>query len=318
MSEYIKKTWKKGEVITAEALNNIEAGIAEAKKENEAHGQNEKNPHGVTPAQIGAVPTTRTVNGKALDADIELSASDIGAVSKNCTINGISLEGRVELSAGSVGAVGLHRGAYLPSSINMDELLEPGNYYVNGSNSIANLPYTAGSSIITVREGGYAGSIIQKQICSGSEYSAEYKRRWNGSEWSEWHTSIRSVNGKTSAKTSGEITLEANDFTCYTEGSVTAIEKVTVTSSKLQKNAFAKVCFLQLAMKTTEALSANEAISVVKVSDGFVPSRIQALSCYSPTGSIDACINTSGNIRLRPTGEIKTDAYIYVQGFWFL
>lgn len=33
----------------------------------------------VTPANIGAVPTTRTVNGKALSFDITLSAADVGA-----------------------------------------------------------------------------------------------------------------------------------------------------------------------------------------------------------------------------------------------
>ncbi|MBQ9778834.1 MAG: hypothetical protein IJW22_07930 [Clostridia bacterium] len=35
MSEYIKKTWADGDVITPEALNNIETGIAEAKKDAE-------------------------------------------------------------------------------------------------------------------------------------------------------------------------------------------------------------------------------------------------------------------------------------------
>ena len=33
----------------------------------------------ITPADIGAVPTSRTVNGKALSANITLSASDVGA-----------------------------------------------------------------------------------------------------------------------------------------------------------------------------------------------------------------------------------------------
>ena len=31
-----------------------------------------------TPADIGAVPTTRTVNGKALDSDVDLTAADVG------------------------------------------------------------------------------------------------------------------------------------------------------------------------------------------------------------------------------------------------
>ena len=38
---------------------------------------------GITPANIGAVPTSRTVNGKALSANITLSASNVGAVAKN-------------------------------------------------------------------------------------------------------------------------------------------------------------------------------------------------------------------------------------------
>ena len=44
-----------------------------------AHIANTNNPHGVTAAQVGAVPTTRKVNGKALSADITLTAGDVGA-----------------------------------------------------------------------------------------------------------------------------------------------------------------------------------------------------------------------------------------------
>lgn len=46
-----------------------------------AHTGSKNNPHGVTAEQVGAVPTTRTVNGKALSADISLSAADVGAAS---------------------------------------------------------------------------------------------------------------------------------------------------------------------------------------------------------------------------------------------
>ena len=44
-----------------------------------AHIARTDNPHGVTAAQVGAVPTTRKVNGKALSADITLAAADVGA-----------------------------------------------------------------------------------------------------------------------------------------------------------------------------------------------------------------------------------------------
>lgn len=37
---------------------------------------------GITPASLGAVPTSRTVNGKALSADITLTAEDVGAQEK--------------------------------------------------------------------------------------------------------------------------------------------------------------------------------------------------------------------------------------------
>ena len=39
-----------------------------------------------TASEVGAVPTSRKVNGKALSADITLSASDVGALSSSTTI----------------------------------------------------------------------------------------------------------------------------------------------------------------------------------------------------------------------------------------
>lgn len=47
-----------------------------------AHSQiTSGNPHGTTATDVGAVPTSRTVNGKALSANITLTASDVGAAS---------------------------------------------------------------------------------------------------------------------------------------------------------------------------------------------------------------------------------------------
>ncbi|MDP4109320.1 MAG: hypothetical protein Q8878_04750 [Bacillota bacterium] len=44
-----------------------------------SHTGNASNPHGTTAAQVGAVPSARTVNGKQLSADIALYAADVGA-----------------------------------------------------------------------------------------------------------------------------------------------------------------------------------------------------------------------------------------------
>lgn len=71
-----------------------------------------------TAEQVGAVPTSRTVNGKALSADITLGAEDVGArasswtpnaeevgaVPTTRTINSKPLSSDVTLSAGDVGA----------------------------------------------------------------------------------------------------------------------------------------------------------------------------------------------------------------------
>jgi hypothetical protein len=64
-----------------EELNALEK-VVEGKAEASAltsHTENKSNPHGVTASQVGAVPTSRTINGKALSANITLSASDVGA-----------------------------------------------------------------------------------------------------------------------------------------------------------------------------------------------------------------------------------------------
>ena len=74
--------------------------------------------HTHTAANVGAVPTSRTVNGKALSADITLSASDVsarpsswtpsasdvGAVPTSRTVNGKTLSANITLSASDVGA----------------------------------------------------------------------------------------------------------------------------------------------------------------------------------------------------------------------
>lgn len=53
----------------------------------------------------GKVPTTRTVNGKALSSNITLSAADVDAVPTSRTVNGKPLSSNVTLSASDVGAL---------------------------------------------------------------------------------------------------------------------------------------------------------------------------------------------------------------------
>lgn len=62
------------------AINNIVGGGSEEMGLLlSSHLENKSNPHNVTAEQAGAVPKERTINGKALTANITLSASDVGA-----------------------------------------------------------------------------------------------------------------------------------------------------------------------------------------------------------------------------------------------
>ena len=78
--------------------------IAKAITDLISHIANKSNPHSVTAAQAGAVPTSRTVNNKALSSNISLSASDVGAVPTSRTVNGKALSANISLSASDVGA----------------------------------------------------------------------------------------------------------------------------------------------------------------------------------------------------------------------
>lgn len=56
-------------------------------------------------SDVGAVPSTRTVNGKALSADITLASADTGSVPTTTTVNGKALSGNISLTASDVGAL---------------------------------------------------------------------------------------------------------------------------------------------------------------------------------------------------------------------
>lgn len=56
------------------------------------------------PDFIGAVPTSRTINGKALTSNITLTANDVNAAPSSLTINGHPLTGNITITAADVGA----------------------------------------------------------------------------------------------------------------------------------------------------------------------------------------------------------------------
>ena len=57
-----------------------------------------------TAAQVGAVPTNRTINGQALSANVTLDAADVGAVPTTRKVNNKQLNADITLDAEDVGA----------------------------------------------------------------------------------------------------------------------------------------------------------------------------------------------------------------------
>ena len=55
---YVKQNYQPGDVLTAEQVNKIQDTIITNEGNIEGHIENKENPHGVTPAQIGAAPAS--------------------------------------------------------------------------------------------------------------------------------------------------------------------------------------------------------------------------------------------------------------------
>lgn len=70
-------------------------------------------------SDVGAVPTSRKVNNKALSSDITLSASDVGAVPTTRKVNGKALSSDITISAADVGLV---TGSYVYNSTATDTI----------------------------------------------------------------------------------------------------------------------------------------------------------------------------------------------------
>lgn len=97
-------------IASGEKMSVIMGKIMKAIADFISHKSSTSNPHSVTASQVGAVPTTRKVAGKALSTDITLSASDVGAVPTTRTVNGKALSSNIILSASDVGATVVTKG----------------------------------------------------------------------------------------------------------------------------------------------------------------------------------------------------------------
>lgn len=150
---------------------------------------------------IGAVPTSRTINGKALSGNISLSASDVGArpstwtptaanvgaVPTSRTVNGKALSANITLSASDVGAT-TKDGAFTHGTYNGDFNEAPlGTWWTQpanaATNGCANYPEGATYGFVTTAN---SGSLYQTytQYANGKTW---FRSRVTNSGVAKWY-----------------------------------------------------------------------------------------------------------------------------------
>lgn len=144
-------------------------------------------------SDVGAVPTTRTVNGKALSSNISLTASDVGAVPTSRKVNGRALSSDINITSGDVFA----QTTTVENGTNFNNLKNPG-IYVQSSNAEVtnntNMP-TKEAFIMTVYMANRKDNSIQ--VFCNYTGSKMYWRTWQayGDVWGAWRQVIGSNGG---------------------------------------------------------------------------------------------------------------------------
>lgn len=105
----VKRTYVDGEtIITAQNLNDIQDKIIShantfVPKTRTINSKALDANITLTASDLGAVPTTRTVNSKALSSNITLTAADVSAVPTTRTVNSKALSSNITLTSGDIG-----------------------------------------------------------------------------------------------------------------------------------------------------------------------------------------------------------------------
>ena len=176
--------------IDEKAIPNDEKGAANGVATLNSSGKLAQMP---SASDVGAVPTTRTVNGKALSSNISLTASDVGAVPTSRKVNGRALSSDINITSGDVFA----QTTTVENGTNFNNLKNPG-IYVQSSNAEVtnntNMP-TKEAFIMTVYMTNWKDNSIQ--VFCNYTGSKMYWRTWQayGDVWGAWRQVIESNGG---------------------------------------------------------------------------------------------------------------------------
>ena len=242
----------------------------------------------ITPSVIGAVPTSRTINSKALSSNITLSASDVGAVPTTRTVNSKALSSDITLSASDVGALASDGTAvaanFLVSTDDRSNNRAP-SYYMGKGKGIYN-EFKTNSTIGT-------NTFMSSTFCSLTTYilwndssggrpvqiavdnNGVICHRWatSDSAWSSWMR-IDNTNQQANATKSGSI---------WTAGSINLYRRGTT-------------CYLKINGATFSQITARTTVATVP--NAFKP--YTETSGYLDGGTVQIFITADGQLRINP------------------
>ena len=203
-------------------------------------------------SNLGGIPTTRTINSKALSSDITLSASDVGAVPNTRTINSKALSSDITLGVTDIGAASYE----VKSSTDFNDVKTPGLYSMRISTT--NAP-TSGSYHSLIVNKSDTGDYIQQIAVKESSYEI-YIRYYNGSSWSSWKQfSMDGHSHATSDITSGTLPI-ARGGTNATSAS-TALSNLGGVPTTRTINSKALSSDITLSASDVGAMSASDIIT---------------------------------------------------------
>jgi len=255
---------------------------------------------------LGAVPKTRTVNGKALSANITLGASDVSAVPTTRTVNGKALSANITLSANDVGAMASGLGTRIPAGANMNSYTEAGVYYVSSNDDAASISNLATVAACRIEIKAVGVTIFQYQICLGEACATYVRRGYNSNgTWSfgSWHKEVRAD------------TSQSTSVTGTTFNTIAASPYAT-----LRHNPVVGACFLRMECTVTGSnITKGSWKTIATIPSGYRPSAIYALSVGCPL-TLNARVNESGSVQIMgiDTPTSGTSYAIYISGFWML
>ncbi|HJC21360.1 MAG TPA: pyocin knob domain-containing protein [Candidatus Butyricicoccus avicola] len=132
-----------------------------------------------TASEVGAVPTARTVNGKAMSADVTLTGDDIPTSASDPTTISSQLSNRLRLPIA------------IPANASLNDYVSPGMYFCSANaQNVANIPpdsITSAFSLFVEKTGAYGNGV--KQTFTEHNPGFTYIRLLSDTSmnhWSDW------------------------------------------------------------------------------------------------------------------------------------